>query len=204
MADEVPRSVVLCRRALGIAGFAALLYVALAPIELARLVSGKALVASEIGEDYHVFRIANSIHDFTVATIVLCSAAIVTMLPFALFTPRLGPRARTFMIVACVLIGAWSILVMAADGSTLLAGDVVEEFGPIYPERAVRYSDALVAGWFPLMHYLAVFGLLVGSGAGFIALISSDTGEYFNRHRSVGRADPRVWTIPHAQDKPGT
>jgi len=202
MPDEIPRSVVVCRRALGIAGFFALLYVVLAPIELARLVTGKALVASEIGEDYYVFRIANGIHDFTVASIVLCSAAVLTMLPFALFIPRLGARARTAMIMACVVIGGWAILVMAADGSTLLAGDVVEEFGPVDIDRAARYSDALVTPWFPLMHYLAVFGLLAGSVAGFVTLLASDSGEYFQRHRSVTRVDPRVWAIPRAQEKP--
>jgi hypothetical protein len=195
-----PRSVRLARLAFGLAGLLGFLYMVLASLELRHLESGRRLAAEDLGAAV-TFPLVDRIRDFTFVTMGLCVVAIATMAPFALFTSAMRHWTRIGMILICIGVGAMSLLVIAADGSTLLIGDVITPslFG-VDAEHAARLSAAMVTPWFPAVHYVTVFGLLVAAITGFVALAGSDASEYFVRHRRVGEDDPRLWSPSRIRD----
>jgi hypothetical protein len=190
---EPPRVVRLARRACALAALPALIYIGPGLIQLDHLAAGQAFVGEQIGP-MAILGLANALRDFTVLAIVLCAFAVLTLGSFTVVFTRVGDRARIAAIASGVLVFVFALLTTAADGSTLLMGDVVLPEGQITEEASRRYSAAMVMPWFPVLHYVTVAALLVGGAAAVITLAHSDAREYFRRHRQL-TADPRVWSI---------
>ena len=186
------------RWACAVAAIPAVVYIGLGIVQLNHLAEGRVAVGNEIGPRA-ILGIADALHDFTVLTIVLCAFVSVTTGLFALFIGRVGDRIRIAMIAISLAVVAFALLVVAADGSTLVLGNVIEPAGQIDEEEARRFSAALVTGWFPALHYLTVAALLFGSAAAVITLMHSDSREYFRRHKQSA-SDPRGWSVSRIRE----
>jgi hypothetical protein len=184
--------------ACALAAIPAFVYIWLGIVQLNHLAEGRVAVGNEIGP-LAILGIADALHDFTVLTIALCAFVSVTTGLFALFIGRVGDRTRISMIAISVAVVAFALLVVAADGSTLVLGNVIEPAGQIDEEEAKRFSAALVVGWFPVLHYLTVAALMIGSAAAVITLAHSDSREYFRRRRQSA-SDPRVWSVSQIRE----
>jgi hypothetical protein len=192
-ASDCPGVVRIARWACALAAIPAFAYTWLGLVQLNHLAEGRVAVGNEVGPRA-ILGVADALHDFTVLTIVLCAFVSLTIGLFALFIGRAGDRTRIGMIAISLAVITFALLVMAADGSTLVLGNVIEPAGQIDEEEASRFSAALVTGWFPALHYLTVAALLVGSAAAVITLMHSDSREYFRR-RNQSASDPRVWSV---------
>jgi hypothetical protein len=197
-ASASPGVVRIARWACTLAAIPAFIYIWLGIVQLDHLAEGRVTVGNEIGPRA-ILGIADALHDFTVLTIVLCALVSVTTGPFALFIGRAGDRTRIGMIAISLAVATFALLVIAADGSTLVLGNVIEPAGQIDEEEAKRFSSALVTGWFPALHYVTVAALLCGSAAAVITLAHSDSREYFRRHRQSA-TDPRVWSVSQVRE----
>jgi hypothetical protein len=197
-ASASPGVVRVARWACAFAAIPAFAYIWLGIVQLNHLAEGRVAVGNEIGPRA-ILGIADALRDFTMLTIVLCAFVSVTTGLFALFIGRAGDRTRMAMIAISLAVVTFALLVMAADGSTLVLGNVIEPAGQIDEEEAKRFSAALVVGWFPVLHYLTVAALLFGSAAAVVTLMHADSREYFRRHQQSA-SDPRVWSVSRIRE----
>jgi hypothetical protein len=197
-ASTSPGVVRIARWACALAAVPAFAYIWLGLVQLDHLAAGRIAVGNEIGPPA-IVGIADALHDFTVLTIVLCAFVTATAGLFAVFIGRAGDSARIGMIVVSLAIVTFGLLVMAADGGTLVTGNVIQPAGQIDEEEARRFSAAMVAGWFPALHYVTVAALLFGSAMTVITLAHSDSRDYFRRHRESA-TDPRVWSVSRVRE----
>jgi hypothetical protein len=194
-----PHGVVrIARWACALTATPAFVYIWLGIVQLNHLAEGRVAVGNEVGPRA-ILGVSEALHDFTLLTIVLCAFVSLTIGLFALFVGRAGDRTRIGMIAISLAVVTVALLVIAADGSTLVLGNVIEPAGQIDEEEAKRFSAALVAGWFPVLHYVTVAALLFGSAAAVITLAHSDSREYFRRHRQSA-ADPRIWSVSQVRE----
>jgi hypothetical protein len=196
--DATPGVVRIARWACAATALPAFAYIWLGIVQLNHLAAGRVAVGNEIGP-LAILGTADALHDFTALTIALCAFVSLTTGLFAVFIGLVGDRIRIGMIVISLAVAAIGLLVMAADSSTLVLGNVIEPAGQIDEAEAERFSAALVTWWFPALHYVTVAALLFGSATTVVALAHSDSREHLRRHRRSA-TDPRVWSVDQIRE----
>jgi hypothetical protein len=191
--DDLPKTVLVVRLTCAVGAALALTYIWLGSVELSYLESGRAPAGDVVGHHF-VLQLANRVRDFIVSTIGLSIVVFATMLPFALLTSRLRNWARIAMILISLGAGTFALLVISIDAGTLQTG-TLQGFGPVEAERMPQISAMLIKPWFPFVHYVIGFGLLVTAVVAAIGLLTATARDYFRRLDQVTDDDPRIWSV---------